>query len=236
MAADSSMTPSTPVRSDPVSSAVTPRDDPAPFQSEGTARNQHFWSCVFGRPAPVEIEIGAGRGAFLFTTALAAPDHNFLAIEHSYPRVAALERDAGMRGLRNVRVVRADAACIVTTVIPDASVAAYHIYFPDPWWKRRHHRRRLFTLAFVDGLFRTLEAGGRVHVATDVAEYFALMTQLLEQRFVRDRGTPSFNAPTRFAQKARQRGATIYAAGFLKRDESLGLFQHSPGRDSRATG
>jgi len=177
-----------------------------------------FWTGIFGRPAPVEVEIGAGRGAFLFAAAAAAPERNFLAIEHSYSRARHLEQTALQAGLDNVRVVRADASCVVTSLLPDGALIAFHIYFPDPWWKRRHHRRRLFTPAFVAGLHRTLVAGGRVQVATDVSEYFALITKLLSAKFTCAPQTPAFTAPTRFAEKALQRGAAIHAASFIKRD------------------
>ncbi|HUI26441.1 MAG TPA: tRNA (guanosine(46)-N7)-methyltransferase TrmB [Candidatus Kryptonia bacterium] len=175
-----------------------------------------FWKGIFGRSAPIEIEVGAGRGAFLFAAASAAPGSNFLAIEHSHSRALQLERDATARGLTNVRVLRADAACVVAAIIPDVSVAAYHVYFPDPWWKRRHHRRRLFTPAFVNALHRTLVPGGCVRIATDVPEYFALVTRLLSAHFARESDTPPFSTPTRFAQKAGRRGAPIHVASFTK--------------------
>ncbi|MBI1818009.1 MAG: tRNA (guanosine(46)-N7)-methyltransferase TrmB [Deltaproteobacteria bacterium] len=175
-----------------------------------------FWTVIFGCSAPVEIEIGAGRGAFLFAAATAVPAHNFLAIEHSATRAARLTRDSGQRALVNVRVLHADAGCVVEQLVPDNSVAAYHIYFPDPWWKRKHYKRRLFTPSFVAALGRSLAPGGRVYVATDVERYFQEIVGLLGERLQPDEAPRPHAIVTRFEQKALVRGATTHAAVFRK--------------------
>jgi tRNA (guanine-N7-)-methyltransferase len=177
---------------------------------------EQFWTVIFGRPAPVEIEIGAGRGAFLFAAAAAVPAHNFFAIEHSATRAAALMRDSAQRALANVRVLHADADCVIDQLVPDDSVAAYHIYFPDPWWKRKHHRRRLFTLSFVTALWRSLAPGGRVYVATDVEPYFQDIVGLLGERLQPDETPRPHAIVTRFEQKALARGAATHTAVFRK--------------------
>jgi tRNA (guanine-N7-)-methyltransferase len=126
------------------------------------------WSAVFGNPRPVEVEIGPGRGETLLAFAAAAADVNFFGIERSGGAAAAIVARAAARGLANVRVVAGDARCIVARLVPAASVAAYHVYFPDPWPKRGHQGRRLMHGGLASDLARTLVPGGRVHLATDL--------------------------------------------------------------------
>ena len=131
---------------------------------------------------PVHIEIGSGKATFLLNQAMAQPDANFLGIEwaNKYYRYA-VDR-IGRWGLTNVRIIRTDAAHFLANFIPDNSVNCFHIYFPDPWPKRRHHKRRFFRPANLELLLRTLKTAGTVKVATDCAEYFELITELIEAR------------------------------------------------------
>ncbi len=178
-----------------------------------------LWSAIFGNDAPVEVEIGPGTGTFILAAATESPDVNFYGVEHSRARATRLQDAICTRGLGNVRVINGDAACVVSALLPAACVRAYHVYFPDPWWKRRHHRRRLFTPAFAAALARTLVAGGEVHVATDVEETFALILQTLAQcgAFSRDGvRRPRRNGPTAFERKGLARGALIREATFVK--------------------
>jgi tRNA (guanine-N7-)-methyltransferase len=126
---------------------------------------------LFGRDAPLEVEIGAGKGEFMIERAAAIPERNFLAIELSASLARLLAVRAGRSELANLRVLRADARTVVNLLLPDQSVAAYHIYFPDPWPKERQMKHRLFTPHFASGLRRTLSPDGRVHVASDVRDY-----------------------------------------------------------------
>jgi tRNA (guanine-N7-)-methyltransferase len=127
---------------------------------------------LFGRQCPVEIEIGVGRGRFILGEAARCPQVGFLGIERvrKYLRVA-LER-LNRSGCENVRLVREDAGFVVRELILDRSVTTYHIYFPDPWPKRRHHKRRLLNPDFAAHLHRTLCPGGTLNVATDYISYF----------------------------------------------------------------
>jgi tRNA (guanine-N7-)-methyltransferase len=178
-----------------------------------------LWRTIFGNDHPVEIEIGPGTGTFVLSVAPAHPERNYFAVEHSNSRAVQLEAAVAGRGLRNVRILRADAGCVVSRLIPAASVAAYHIYFPDPWWKRRHHRRRLVTPAFVTLLARTLVGGGRVYIATDVDEVFARMHAALSAsgHFTLDAALRSPRTlHTRFEHKGLTRGATIHDATFVR--------------------
>jgi tRNA (guanine-N7-)-methyltransferase len=97
---------------------------------------EELWSALFGRAAPVEIEIGSGDGVFLLAFAGHHPDRNFLGIERSPSKARRLEARLARSGLANLRALRADATCLLPALVPRASVAAYHVYFPDPWPKR----------------------------------------------------------------------------------------------------
>src|SRR5271170_2375717 len=123
---------------------------------------------LFGRRAPLEVELGAGRGDFLIERAAANPDRDFIAVELATTVARLMAVRAGRRELANLRVACGDVRTIVNLLIPDGAVSAYHIYFPDPWPKARHHKHRMFSPALVAGIIRTLEDGGRVHVASDV--------------------------------------------------------------------
>jgi tRNA (guanine-N7-)-methyltransferase len=135
---------------------------------------------IFGRPGPVHIEIGCGKAAFLLNEAAAQPQANFLGIERAnrYYRYA-VDR-IGRWALTNVRIIRTDAAHFLADFVPPGSVDCLHIYFPDPWPKRRHNKRRLFVAANLDRLIRALKTGGTIKVATDHAEYFESITMLFK--------------------------------------------------------
>jgi len=135
---------------------------------------------IFGRSGPVHIEIGSGKAAFLLNQAMAQPQVNFLGIEWAgkYYRFA-VDR-IGRWGLTNVRIIRTDAAAFLADFIPDNSIDCFHIYFPDPWPKKRHHKRRFFCPANLEHLIRALKTGGNLKITTDDTEYFQLITELLE--------------------------------------------------------
>jgi tRNA (guanine-N7-)-methyltransferase len=178
-----------------------------------------LWRFVFGNDRRVEVEIGPGTGTFLLAAAARAPHTNFFGIEHSHRLAFSLTAAIEERGLRNARVIAADAACVVATVLPAESVDVYHIYFPDPWWKRRHHRRRLFTPAFAGALVHTLAVGGRVYVATDVDDVLSLALKTLSQcaGLVRNSSRPPPRpGATVFERKGIVRGAAIREAAFVK--------------------
>jgi tRNA (guanine-N7-)-methyltransferase len=170
---------------------------------------------LFDRPGPLEVEIGAGRGEFIIEQAAAMPDRHFLAVESAATVAQLIAIRAARRGLSNLRVVRMDARPLLALMLPDASVDAYHIYFPDPWPKERHFKNRLFVPSFVTSLARTLKPGAPLFVATDVAPYaqriFAL---LLKGGFHRlDLPVPGATL-TGFARKFLIEGRPIYAQSF----------------------
>lgn len=174
-----------------------------------------FWSKLFGREGPVEVEIGPGTGTFLRHEATRRPHTNFFAVEASRSRAQRLATLIEKLALPNVRVLHAPAQCAVR-LTPNESVTAYHIYFPDPWWKRRHHKRRLFTGEFAQELVRTLSRDGRVYVATDVFLVWTLARECLERSGLQlsSLPPPTRPAPTAFEQKGLRRGAQIWQGTF----------------------
>lgn len=138
------------------------------------------WTDVFRSAGPVEVEIGIGKGRFLLEVASARPEVNLLGIEWANEYLRIVEKRAEKRGLANVRLVRVDARDLVARGIPDASVDAYYVFYPDPWPKKRHHKRRFFQRPTVDHLARTMKPGARLHVATDHDEYWSQIRLVLD--------------------------------------------------------
>ncbi len=189
-----------------------------PEQHPGT--EPFCWTTLFGSDHPVELEIGSGKGLFLVSAATRNPAHNYLGIELSrkYARLAA-ERVV-KRGVSNVRIWPGDARPVLSLRVPDASVRAVHVYFPDPWWKKRHKKRRVFTADLLTSIVRVLEPGGELHIATDVEEYFEVIKTLVaaEPRLV-EMALPPSKEPehdldylTNFERKFRIEGRTIHRA------------------------
>ncbi len=127
---------------------------------------------LFGRSGPVHVEIGIGRATFLLNQAKVQPQLNFLGIEWANKYYRYSVDRIGRWNLTNVRIIRTDAAQFLADFLPDVSVDCFHIYFPDPWPKKRHHKRRFFNTANTDQLLRCLKPTGGLRIATDHAEYF----------------------------------------------------------------
>ena len=125
----------------------------------------------FGRRAPRVLEIGFGMGETTAAIALARPTDDFLGVEVHSPGVGSLLKRVAELGLANIRVIKHDVVEVVATMVPAASLAGVHVFFPDPWPKKRHHKRRLLTPGFVHELALRLDAGGCLHVATDWEDY-----------------------------------------------------------------
>ena len=126
---------------------------------------------LFSRPAPTILEIGFGMGETTATIAATNPQNNYLAIEVHTPGVGNLLKEIDAQQLSNLRIIRHDAIEILRDMIPAASLAGVHIFFPDPWPKKRHHKRRLIQASLVKTLCDKLLPGGYIHVATDWQEY-----------------------------------------------------------------
>ena len=125
----------------------------------------------FGRAAPRVVEIGFGNGELLARMAAANPDQDFIGIEVHPPGVGHCLLEIERLGLSNVRLIRHDAVEVLERQTPDAALSQVNLFFPDPWPKKRHHKRRIVQPAFVELLTRKLEPGGRLHVATDWMNY-----------------------------------------------------------------
>jgi len=125
---------------------------------------------LFGRSAPVHVDLGCGDGSFLCELAQLIPEKNFLGIERLTKRVEKVRRKASK--IENVRVLRADTFFAVRYLLPENSVETFYLLFPDPWPKRRHQQRRIFTRDFLDAIAVALEKHGFLRVATDQLDYF----------------------------------------------------------------
>ncbi|MCC7098149.1 MAG: tRNA (guanosine(46)-N7)-methyltransferase TrmB, partial [Rubrivivax sp.] len=139
------------------------------------------FAAVFGRSAPRVLEIGFGMGGATAAIAAAQPGVDFLGVEVHEPGVGALLRRIGEMGLANLRIVRHDAVEVLQQMIAPDSLAAVHVFFPDPWPKKRHHKRRLIQPPLVALIASRLAPGGVLHCATDWEPYAEQMLQVLSQ-------------------------------------------------------
>ncbi|MDO5103208.1 MAG: tRNA (guanosine(46)-N7)-methyltransferase TrmB [Lautropia sp.] len=136
-------------------------------------------AAAFGRQAPVVLEIGFGMGDTTAEIAANAPDINFIAIDVHTPGVGALLKLIEQKGLQNLRVMEHDATEVLSQMIAPDSLDGIHVFFPDPWPKARHHKRRLIQSPFVAQLISRLKPGGYLHLATDWQDYADQMTEVL---------------------------------------------------------
>lgn len=134
---------------------------------------------VFGRDAPVVLEIGFGMGKSLIEMALNAPEKNFIGIEVHGPGVGACLADAGDAGVTNLRVMNHDAVEVLEHMIPEKSLSTFQLYFPDPWHKARHNKRRIVNETFIENMRQKLVIGGLVHMATDWEPYAEHMLEVM---------------------------------------------------------
>jgi len=180
---------------------------------------------VFGNDRPLCLEIGFGNGDALFGAAMARPERNYLGIEVHRPGVGHLLLQLERNGLDNVRVLRQDATEVISRCLPDACLQGVFLFFPDPWPKKKHHKRRIVQPAFLTELARVIRPGGFVHMATDWENYAQHMLSLLEARadFVNTAATDGFvprpedRALTRFEQRGRRLGHGVWDLVFIRR-------------------
>src|SRR5438445_7250492 len=134
--------------------------------------------------------VGFGKGLFLLNSAQARPAVNFVGIEIARKYQLFTATRIAKRRLQNVRLARADAREFLRDFIADGSCQAVHVYFPDPWWKKRHLKRRVFTPEFAVQCERVLKTGGRLYVVTDVEDYFRMITELMAAHSNLQRSSP----------------------------------------------
>lgn len=181
---------------------------------------------IFGRAGPVHLEIGSGKGTFLVAQAQAQGEVDFLGIEWARKFYRHAVDRVGRWGLRNVRIVRADAATFLRDLVPPESVDCFHIYFPDPWPKKRHHKRRLLQSSNLEVLIRCLKPRGEIRIATDHADYFEQIRQvasvysdkLEDIEFERPAGAREGELTgTNYERKYVKQSRPIYTIAFRKR-------------------
>src|SRR4029453_3801191 len=167
---------------------------------------------LFGRTAPLHVDLGCGDGSFLSEMARQFPKRNFLGIERLTKRVEKVRRRA--EEIQNVRVMRADTLFAVGYLLPESSVETFYLLFPDPWPKRRHQFRRIFTRDFLDAIAIALEKHGVLRFATDQLDFFHKIERLsrahLQFQVVLRSPDDAVLPVTKFERKFREQGAPIY--------------------------
>lgn len=197
---------------------------PPPATIHETEPQPISWTDVFGNGHPVEIEVGSGKGLFLVTSAQTRPEVNFLGIEVVRALQLYVATRLAKRDLHNARMACTDARWFFRARVSAASLQAVHVYFPDPWWKARHKKRRVFTPEFAASVAKALVPGGRLFIATDVEEYFGVMTGLVAElpalreleRSIEDGPPRSDEVLANFERKARQKGGKVWRASYAK--------------------
>lgn len=191
---------------------------------------------LFPAAGPVEVEVGSGKGLFLATASTAAPERNFLGVEIApgYARLCAAR--LARQPAANARIAEGDANRLFRCLLPDACLAAVHVYFPDPWWKARHRKRRVLSQAFLPHVGRVLVREGELHIWTDVEEYFHESIDFA-------RGTGLFEDPrdeqakpaehdldyrTHFERRTRLAGQPVWRAALRRNDRPAGCNREPP--------
>ena len=218
----------------PIRSFVLRRGHLSDAQRDAHARLLPRWSvpdeprtldapALFGRRAPLVLEIGFGMGQATAEVAAARPDTDFVGVEVYTPGVGSLLRQVEARGLSNLRVIQHDAVEVVRDRIAPGSLAGVHVWFPDPWPKKRHHKRRLIQPPFVAMLASRLAPGGYLHCATDWEDYATQMLEvlsaepLLANTAAGRAPRPAWRPPTRFEQRGLRLGHDVWDLLFVRR-------------------
>jgi tRNA (guanine-N7-)-methyltransferase len=181
------------------------------------------FAAAFGRTAPTILEIGFGMGETTAAMAAARPEHDFLGLEVHGPGVGALLNRIAAAHLTNVRVIQHDAVEVLQQMIPGNSLAGVHVYFPDPWPKKRHHKRRLLQPSFVRAIAQRLAPGGYIHAATDWEEYAQdILATFTEEPLLANSADgfapqPDWRPQTKFETRGRKLGHGVRDIVFRRR-------------------
>jgi len=184
-----------------------------------------------GERRPLEIEVGSGKGLFLRNAAAERPEHHFLGIEIAFKYARFAAANLVRYECDNAVMMAGDALRVFRELIPDASLEAVHVYFPDPWWKARHRKRRVLNEAFLADVGRTLRPGGALHFWTDVEEYFQTTLELIDGLRAAEaplplegphpapeppKGEHDLDYLTHFERRTRKNGQPVYRSMFVK--------------------
>jgi len=178
---------------------------------------------IFGREAPLVLEIGSGMGETTAAIAAAQPDTDFIAVEVHGPGVGSLLNRIETMQLANLRVIRHDAVAVLDGMISDASLAGLHLFFPDPWPKKRHHKRRLLQASFAALAARKLAPGGYFHAATDWQDYADQILEVLSAQTLLENTAagyadrPAYRPLTKFEQRGLSLGHPVRDLVFRRR-------------------
>jgi len=174
------------------------------------------WTELFGNANPVELEIGMGKGTFLTDTAKARPGTNFFGLEYArwFWRYASDRLRRNQCG--NARTARAEAGYFVREFVADGSVSVVHIYFPDPWPKKRHNKRRLIQLPFLLQVQRILKPNGRLQIVTDHQNYFEQIQSVVAASPLRQIDYTAGEVGTNFERKYRREGRPFYSTAAVR--------------------
>ena len=180
---------------------------------------------LFDQPRELELEVGSGKGHFVLTHSEKCPDRNFLGneIARKYARFAAYRLAKHER--ENARIISGDGLRLFREFLPEQCAVAAHVYFPDPWWKERHRRRRVIQPGFVADLQRVLKPGGVFHFWTDVEQYFEETRQVFEQEdgwsepvlVAEPESLHDMDYRTHFERRMRKNGHDVYRAQFTRK-------------------
>ena len=161
------------------------KDYPGVSLKQENLRGRLDFEDIFGRSSPIHIEIGSGKGAFLVSQGRAEPQVNFIGIEWANKYYRSSVDRIGRWGFENIRIIRADAAVLLAEHTADECVDRFDIYFPDPWPKKRHHKRRFVCKQNVREMLRCLKSGGVINIATDHTDYFEQIKMVLDTQTAR---------------------------------------------------
>ena len=174
---------------------------------------------LFPAKQPLELELGCGDGSFTLQYALAHPDRNIVALERLLGRITKLDRKGHRAGLKNLRLLRAEAAYVLEYLLPPGTLDAIHVYFPDPWPKKRHHKNRLISEPFPPLAKRLLKTEGVVYLRTDNVEYFEQMLEVFDRATgfeCTETPEPLKALATDFEQEFNEQGIPTNHAAYLK--------------------
>lgn len=189
-------------------------------QSVDEATFRAWLDCEF----PMELEIGSGKGLFLINAAIKNPNHRFVGLELAGKYANDCQARIEKLGLSNAKFIACDAVAVIHQDVPDSSLQAVHVYFPDPWWKSRHKKRRVLSEQTLTNIERTLKPNGAFHFWTDVLDYYEGTLELIDQVtklagpfFVSEpHATHDMDYLTHFERRTRKNGLPVYRARFTK--------------------